>query len=117
MPKFLLLLKGGDFQKYTPEEMQRILEDYMGFSARLAQAGKLLAGEELQENGRLISLKDGKPVVTDGPFAETKEVIGGFWLIEEPHMESATTTARDCPHIKYGGRVELREIIPHELPR
>jgi len=113
MAKFMLLLKGGDFSRYTPEEMQSILEDYIGFSSRLAQQGKKIVGEELKDGGRVLSMKGGKPVVADGPFAETKEVVGGFWLIEEKNIDDATETAGACPHLKYGGIVEVREINPH----
>lgn len=111
MAKFMLLLKGGDFTRYSPEEMQKILEDYMGWGMRLRDTGKYLGGDELKDGGRVISMKEGK--IIDGPFTETKEVIGGYYLFEDQDLAAATQTSKECPHLKYGGRVELREINPH----
>src|SRR5688572_12192588 len=111
MATFMLLLRGGDFTKYTPEEMQKIVEDYISWGDRLRQNGKSRGGDELKEGGRLIAMKDGRAI--DGPFTETKEVVGGYYLIEESDLGKATQTAKECPHLKYGGTIELREINPH----
>jgi hypothetical protein len=111
MATFLLLLKGGDFSGYSPEEHQKILQDYMGWSQKLRTQDKYKGGEELKGNGRVLAAKDGR--IVDGPFTETKEVIGGYFLIEEPNLEAATATAKDCPHLKYKGSIELREVNPH----
>ena len=111
MATFMLLLRGGEFSGYSPEESQKILEDYMGWSQKLRTQGKYKAGDELKGGGRVLSVKDGR--VIDGPFTETKEVIGGFFLIEEPNLEAAMATSKDCPHLKYKGTVEVREINPH----
>ena len=111
MATFMLLLKGGDFTGYSPEESQKILQDYLGWSQKLRTQGKYKGGDELKEGGRVVSVADGR--VVDGPFTETKEVIGGYFLIEEPGLEAAIATAKDCPHLKYKGRVEVREINPH----
>jgi hypothetical protein len=111
MAKFVLLLKGGEFNEYSPEDMQRILEKYMTWSQLLRDKNQHIAGEELSNNGRVVSIKNGK--VVDGPFAETKESIGGFWLIEAENMEQAVQLSRSCPHLDFNGEVEVREVIPH----
>jgi hypothetical protein len=111
MATFMLLLKGGEFSGYSPEDAQKILEDYMGWSQKLRAQGKYKGGDELKDGGRVLSVKDGR--VVDGPFTETKEVVGGYFLIEEPNVEAAIATAKDCPHLKYKGSVEVREINPH----
>ena len=111
MATFLLLLKGGDFSGYSPEEHQKILKDYLDWSQKLRAQGKYKGGDALKGAGRVLSAKDGR--VLDGPFTETKEIVGGYFLIEEPSLEGATATAKDCPHLKYKGSIELREINPH----
>jgi hypothetical protein len=111
MAKFVLLLKGGEFNEYSPEDMQRILEKYMTWSQLLRDKNQHIAGEELSNNGRVVSIKNGK--VVDGPFAETKESIGGFWLIEAENLEQAVQLSRSCPHLDFKGEVEVREVIPH----
>lgn len=111
MATFMLLLKGGEFSGYSPEDSQKILQDYMGWSQKLRTQGKYKGGEELKGGGRVLAVKEGR--VVDGPFAETKEVVGGYFLIEESSLETATATAKDCPHLKYKGTIELREVNPH----
>ena len=111
MATFILLLKGGDFSRYSPEESQKILQDYLGWAEKLRKQGKYKGGDELKADGRVVEVKDGR--IVDGPFTETKEVIGGYFLIEEPNFDAAVATAKDCPHLKYKGRLEIREINPH----
>jgi len=111
MAKFVLLLKAGTFDEYSPEDMQRIVEKYVGWGNQLREKGNYLAGEELSENGRIVAVKNGK--VVDGPFAETKETVGGFWLIEADSLEKAVDISRSCPHLDFNGVVEVREVIPH----
>ena len=108
---FMLLLRGGDFTKYSPEEMQKIVANYYNWGEKLRREGKNRGGDELKGGGRLISMRDGRAV--DGPFTETKEVIGGYFIIEETDLAAATETSKECPHLKYGGTIELREIDPH----
>ena len=87
MATFMLLLKGGDFSSYSPEDAQKILQDYMGWSQKLRTQGKYKGGDELKEGGRVVSVADGR--VVDGPFTETKEVIGGFAVLEAPSLKEA----------------------------
>ena len=112
MATFMLLLRGGDFTKYSPEEMQKVVEDYFKWGEKLRKQGKNKGGDELKGGGRLISMKDGRAI--DGPFTETKEVVGGYFIIEEASLAAAAETSKECPHLKYGGAIELREIDPHQ---
>lgn len=114
MAKYLLLLKGGDFSNYSPEDMQKILEKYIGWSLKLKEKGIHHGGEELGPNGRVLRVEGSK--VVDGPFTETKESIGGFWLIEAESINQAVDITRSCPHLDFNGQVEVREVIPHEMP-
>ena len=111
MAGFVLLLKSGNFEGYSPEEMQSILEKYLGWANHLRSEGRYLGGEELKGGGLLLKM-DGKRVI-DGPFTETKESVGGFFVIEAADLQEAIEISRGCPHLLYSGEIELREIIPH----
>src|SRR2546425_13002274 len=106
MATFMLLLKGGDFSGYSPEESQKILQDYLGWSQKLRTQGKYKGGDELKEGGRVVSVADGR--VVDGPFTETKEVIGGGFPLEEPGPGGGGATGEGCPHLSKKGRGEGR---------
>ncbi len=112
MATFMLLLKVGDFTRFSPEEMQKIVMEYFEWGNRLRAEGKYRGGDELKEGGRVLSVRDGR--IADGPFAETKEVVGGYFLLEEASLDAATSLSRSCPHLKFGGSIEIREINPHQ---
>lgn len=115
MPKFMLILHDSmpALQQISPAQMQKVIADYQAWSAKLGKAGKLAGGEKLKdEGGKHLTAAKGKLVVRDGPFAEAKEVIGGYFTIEAPDYDAATALCADCPHLALGGRIELREIDP-----
>ncbi|HJU87955.1 MAG TPA: YciI family protein [Gemmatimonadaceae bacterium] len=118
MSRFMLFLheSPSDFANYSPEEMQKIIEKYSAWSQKMAQAGKLAGAEKLKdEGGRVLTRKNGQVIVRDGPYSETKELVGGFFLLEAKDYREAEALARDCPHLEYGGRIEIREVDPiHE---
>ena len=111
MSKYLLLLRGGEFQQYSSEEMDKIVRKYMDWTDKLRKDGVHVASEELKGGGRVLALKDGE--IVDGPFAETKEAVGGFYLVEAENFAQAAEISNECPHLQFGGLVELREINPH----
>jgi hypothetical protein len=111
MSKFILLLREGQYEGRSPEEMQKTLEKYMSWIQKLRDEGRYHAGEDLKETGRILSAKENR--VVDGPFTETKESIGGFFLIEAKDYDEAVRVSKECPHLSYGGVVELREVNPH----
>jgi len=92
-----------------PTEQQ--LADMLAYNEELAKAGMLLAGEGLQPTakGARIRFVDGKPVVTDGPFTETKELIAGFTMIRANSREEALAWAKRWP-LSDGGELELRQL-------
>ena len=95
----------------TPEMIQAIIQKYNDWTAKLEQSGRLAGLNKLRdEYGRNISGFGADQVVTDGPYAETKEVIGGYWIITAETYDEAVEWARACPTLEYGGRVEVREI-------
>ena len=112
-----MLLINSDKSAPPPQkaEMEAVMKGHQRFGEELLAAKKMVHGERLRgdEDASRIRFKAGQRQVTDGPFTETKEVIGGFFLIEEPNLEAAMATSKDCPHLKYKGTVEVREINPH----
>jgi hypothetical protein len=113
MPKYLLLLHDNpaSFANVSPEQMQKVIEKYMAWGAKLRKAGIVEASNKLtNEPGRVMRSKDGQIRVTDGPYSETKEVLGGYYLIEAASYDQAIERTRDCPHLEYGGTIEVRQI-------
>jgi hypothetical protein len=116
MAKFMLILHEtpNGFRNMSPEEMQRVVEKYMAWGSKLGAAGKLTGGHKLkEEGGRHLTLKNNKLAVVDGPYSETKEVVGGYYLIEAKDYNDAVQLVSDCPHLAYG-KIEVREIDPME---
>lgn len=110
MPQYILLFHGRSnaAPNLTPEQMQQAIERYSRWAGALRQQGKLVSGEKLAEGGRLVQAQNGK--IVDGPFAETKETIGGYFVITAADYDEAVKIAKDCPVFGGGGSVEVREI-------
>ncbi len=113
MASFMLIARDGpqDFADVSPEDMQRIIEKYVAWGTKLEEAGKKRAGSKLRDGeGRVLRGDGSKLTVTDGPFSETKEIVGGYWMIDAADYDEAIELARDCPHIEYGASLEIREV-------
>jgi hypothetical protein len=113
MPQFVMLLHESTtgMAGLSPEEIQNIVERYQTWSAKVGKAGKLVGGQKLaDEGGRHMSLTSGKVSVRDGPYAEAKEIIGGYVIIEAADYDEAVRISEDCPHLALGGRIELRRV-------
>lgn len=116
MPNYMLFLHEdqGQFDGRSQDEMMRVIEEYSAWAAKMREEKRFAGGEKLTDDaGKVLRNKGGKIVVTDGPYAETKEVVGGYFAIIAKDYAEACEIARECPHLKYGGRVEVREI--HQL--
>ena len=106
---YMLLFRGTDLRKgLSPEELQKVSEKWMTWFRRLTEQGKAVAGQPLERDGKIVSGKD--RVVSDGPFAESKEAIGGYFLLDVATMGEAVAIARECPGLAYGIRVEVRPV-------
>ena len=113
MPKYMLLLYDdpATFARMSPEEMQRIIEKYIAWGQKLRTAGVLRAGDKLTDDpGRVMRARDHQVRVTDGPYSETKEALGGYYLLETESYDGAVDWARGCPHLEYGGTIEVRQV-------
>ncbi len=108
--EYLLLFRGSSWDKgLSPEQLQKSLDQFMGWFDRLKQQGKVKSGQPLERTGKIISGKNGR-VVADGPFAESKEAIGGYFLLQVDTLDEAVAIAQQCPVLEYGSSVEVRPI-------
>jgi hypothetical protein len=96
----------------TPEQQAAVMAEYNVFTQQLHEHKAYLGGEALMPTSTATSVRvrDGKRAITDGPFAETKEQLGGFYIIEAPDLNGAIEAATMCPGAKYGS-VELRPVM------
>ncbi|MDQ2792272.1 MAG: YciI family protein [Actinomycetota bacterium] len=117
--QYLLLITGEQSSEPPSQaEMDQIMGEYWAFDKAVADAGVKVCGEALQglETATTVRVRDGERVVTDGPFAETREVIGGFYLLDVPDLDAALDwAARRCPGAKYGS-IEVRPIMTFGNP-
>ncbi|HYL41284.1 MAG TPA: YciI family protein [Candidatus Binatus sp.] len=95
-----------------PAEWQRTMGEYNAYTAMLQDRGAYKAGEALEpvSTATTIRIQDGELVMTDGPFAETKEALGGFYLIEAADLDEALELAAKCPGVRYGS-IEVRPVV------
>jgi hypothetical protein len=113
MAKYMFLLRSQDDPGLSPTQMQQIVEEYTAWARRLRSEGSMLGGNELKSASKLITGAGIDLRVTDGPFAETKEAIGGYFLIEADDEQKAVEIATQCPGLKRRGTVEVHEIVEH----
>jgi len=99
MNEYLLLMKGDDSASASPAEMQERMGEYMVWMQRMMSEERLVAGQPLQPSGTHLTDRDS--VVTDGPFLEPKEIIGGYVIVRAADLDEATNIARDCPLLKH----------------
>jgi hypothetical protein len=115
--QYMLLIysKPGFRDKYSDEEVEAMYQEYFALSRRLHEQGKLVSSHELQPSAtaKSVEVRDGEIVKTDGPFAETKEVLGGYYLIDVDSPEEAVEWAAQIPSARYG-RIEVRPVVMRE---
>ena len=112
MTQYMILIYEDEAQyaTATPEVLGEVMQAHNDFAAHVAERGaKLLGGAALQPTGTATSLRNGGSQVTDGPFVETKEVLGGFYLVEAPDLDVALAIGKACP-ARFGG-VEVRPVM------
>ena len=109
MSQFLLLLYDdpSEWQKASPEKMQSAMEKYRAWTQKPFTKG---AQRLADDPGRVIRSKGGRAHVLDGPYSETKEVLGGFYLIEAADYDEAVALGMEHPHLEYGGTLEIRKL-------
>jgi hypothetical protein len=111
MSQYLILIYEDEapYEAATPEELAEITQAHDRFTAAVAEHGvTIVGGEALQPTGTATSVRGGSEV-TDGPFVETKEALGGYYLIDAPDLDAALAVGKLCP-ARFGG-VEVRPVM------
>ena len=107
---YMLLFRGNNWDKgLSPEQLQKVVADWAAWFQRLTQEGKALSGHPLQNEGKVVSGKKGR-TVADGPFAESKEAVGGYFFLRVADEAEAIAIAQQCPGLEYGCVVEVRPV-------
>lgn len=105
----LLLHSDAWWQNLSREELEKYIAQNHAWIEQLMTSGKAKGGQALARNGAMVSGKSGRNV-TDGPFAESKEVVGGYLLLDVATFEEAIAVAKGCPALALGGTVEVRPL-------
>ncbi|MEJ2859802.1 YciI family protein [Actinomycetospora flava] len=113
--RFMLLLKYDEAAQADTPPDPSLFEEMATFNTAMVDAGVLMAGEGLlpSAKGALVAFDGEEPTVTDGPFAEAKELVGGFWILKVDSLEDAVSWARRAP-FRDGERIEVRRVTEAE---
>lgn len=112
MEKYMFLFRGGDVSHLSAGEQESQMGKWLAWVDKLSKQGKYAGGEPLLPGGKTIS--GAKKTVTDGPFAEAKEVIGGYFIVTAKSYDEAVEMAKDSPDFELGGSVEVRHVMKIE---
>lgn len=109
--QYLLLLYGDESVQPSPEEMPTIMKAWFDYTDMLKERGVHLGGDALEPTATAttVRVRDGKTLTTDGPFAETKEQLGGYYLLDCKDLDEALELAAKCP-AAFNGSVEVRPL-------
>jgi hypothetical protein len=116
MEKFIYLFRGGENHAYNAmesEKAQKNMQAWMGWMQALQQKGVLAGGEPLHPTGKHV--QGSKMVVTDGPYAEAKEMVGGYLIVQAKDINEAVELSKGCPIFAEEGNVEVRQIHKMEM--
>jgi hypothetical protein len=117
--QYMLLIFGNEagMQAASKAETGQMMAAYGAYTEAMKKAGIMVAGDRLQPSAAATTVRvaDGKTKVLNGPYAETKEQLGGYYIIEAANLDEALKIARRIPAVPYGGAVEVRPIM--ETPR
>jgi len=117
--KYMLLIHDSEksWAELSEGERQEIMAEYRQFSAEIQGTGQFLSGSQLQptSNATSVRVRNGKRLVTDGPFAETREQLGGFFLVEAKDLDEAIGLAERLPSAQMG-TIEIRPLAESRSP-
>jgi len=116
--RFLCLIRAEKvMEQLTPADAAKHFEDYRAFTAAIRESGHFAGANRLlpPETATTVRVRNGKVSTTDGPFAETKEQLGGYYLVEAKNLDDAIALAARIPSARWGS-IEVRPIIPHPMP-
>jgi hypothetical protein len=112
--KYMLIFHGGSYAGLSPDQTQKQMNKWFTWIDKLRSQGKYHGGEPLTTGGKLLSHRNGK-VIVDGPFAESKEAVAGYFIIEAASLDEAVEMSKDYPDFTFGGKVEVREVMKIEV--
>ena len=109
--QYLLLIYQNEAERPTGAAQEKMFQEYGAFTQSIVQSGNFKAGDALQppSTATTVRVRDGKPVVTDGPFAETREALIGYYLVDAKDLDEATGMAARIPTARFGS-IEVRPI-------
>lgn len=111
MSEYLLLFRGKDWDEGLPQdELQRLLDEVIAWHEDLGKRGRIKAGQPLARQGKVVSGEKGRGI-TDGPFVESKEGIGGYLILRAESEAEAVAIAKSSPTLHYGTTVEVRPLL------
>jgi hypothetical protein len=113
MPQFVLFMR-EDNEKYrqlSPEEMKSVIEEHIAYANKLRADGRFVGGDGLKSGGRIVTMTDGK--VNDNPYEDVKDVVGGYYIIEADSFDHAVEISKDCPALKTGDTLEIRQVMDY----
>jgi hypothetical protein len=113
MASFMLLLHRSTTSRRPTDDVAGITREYMDWADRARAQGQLKGAAKLTDDaGRVMraSASDARVTTTDGPYAESKEIVGGYFLVAAADYAEACRIAADCPHLKYGSHIEVRQV-------
>lgn len=118
--RYLLLIYDNEqaMAAKSQEDMGAVMGEWFSYSDALQKSGKMLAGDALQptQTATTVRVTQGKTIISDGPFAETKEQLGGYYIVNVDNLDEATEWASKMPHLPSGGSVEVRPIMEFDSP-
>lgn len=115
MEKYLYIFRGGERNDQSPEQMQANMQKWGMWMKALAEKGNLVGGEPLEKEGRQVNGK--QKMVTDGPFMEGKEAVGGYLIVNANSLNEATELAKGCPIFEDDGKLEIRQLVKMDMPQ
>jgi len=114
MEKFMFIFQGGMPPTSSPEQMQENMGKWMAWIDKLSKDGRYVAGEPLLPGGKLIKGKN--KAVTDGPYTEGKELVGGFFIVNAADINEAVKLCDDYPEYENGGSIQVRQVMKIDMP-
>ncbi len=108
--EYLLLFRNNSwYEQLSPEEIQRVMTDWMSWFDGLVAEGRCLGGQSLEHDGQVV--RGAERNVTDGPYAEAKESVAGYFILTVDNEAEAVEIAKLCPGLPYGATVEVRKLM------
>ena len=109
MKEFMMIFRSEErVERPTPEEMQAQIKIWQDWIGGIAAQGKFVSTNALGMQGKIVKANN---VITDGPYIEVKEMVGGYIIVKCENIEEAVELSKGCPTISYGGNVEIRDVM------